>query len=190
MHPARAGAPAGTWNLRRRWCSGVPSSALVSAASRGTRGSAVSRDEAAALEIVGRESAPAPLVLQFIEVVLGIGAIAIELGDRENRMIGRDDEDRVFISGGRNMAFRLRASAREVRRDSQSPSRTRLEPAQLCACGTAAAVPLGRAARADRALCKPLAPLNAWAAFRMFLGPPARTLRLPRTPHLGASHLP
>ena len=50
------------------------------------------------------------------------------------------------------------------------PSRTQLEPAQLCACGTAAAVPRGRAARADRALRKPLAPLNGWTAFRISLG--------------------
>src|SRR4029077_20806101 len=36
--------------------------------------------ELAAFNVVGGETAPAPLVLQFVEVVLGIAAVAIELG--------------------------------------------------------------------------------------------------------------
>src|SRR5215475_11221030 len=54
------------------------------------------RNQAAALEVTGREAAPAPLVLQFIENVLAVGTIAIKLTDRKDLAIERGDENGVF----------------------------------------------------------------------------------------------
>jgi len=44
--------------------------------------------EPAARQILGGEAAPAPLVFQLVEVVLGIGPIAIELGECEDLVWG------------------------------------------------------------------------------------------------------
>src|SRR4029077_16219723 len=48
--------------------------------------------QAAALEVARREATPAPLVLQFVKTVLAIGAIAIELTERQYLAIERRDE--------------------------------------------------------------------------------------------------
>src|SRR5260370_5766905 len=50
----------------------------------------------AALEIAGREAAPAPLVLQLVEAVLAIGAVAIELAERKNLAVERGHQNGVF----------------------------------------------------------------------------------------------
>ena len=42
------------------------------------------RRQTAALEIAGREAAPAPLVFQLVEDVLAIGTVAIKLTDRKD----------------------------------------------------------------------------------------------------------
>src|ERR1700756_3850860 len=52
--------------------------------------------QAAALEVAGREATPAPLVLQFVETVLAISTIAIELAERQNLTVERGDENRIF----------------------------------------------------------------------------------------------
>src|SRR6516164_4938109 len=52
--------------------------------------------QAAALEVARRESTPAPLVLQFVKTVLAIGAIAIELTERQYLAIERRDENGIF----------------------------------------------------------------------------------------------
>ena len=52
--------------------------------------------ELAAFNVVGGETAPAPLVLQFVEVVLGIAAVAIELGDGEQLAFQRGHQHGVF----------------------------------------------------------------------------------------------
>lgn len=40
------------------------------------------RHDPAAREVLGGEPAPAPLILQFVEIVLGVGPVAIEMGER------------------------------------------------------------------------------------------------------------
>src|SRR6516165_10343591 len=52
--------------------------------------------QAAALEVARREATPAPLVLQFVKTVLAIGAIAIELTERQYLAIERRDENGIF----------------------------------------------------------------------------------------------
>jgi hypothetical protein len=44
--------------------------------------------EAAAFEIMGGEATPSPLILQFIEIVLGVRALAIELGCGTEFVVG------------------------------------------------------------------------------------------------------
>jgi hypothetical protein len=46
---------------------------------------------------VGGEAAPAPLVLQLVEDVLAVGAITVELGDRERLRVERSNEYGVFV---------------------------------------------------------------------------------------------
>jgi len=59
------------------------------------------RDEAghgpAAGKIAGGKASPAPLVLQFIEGILAIGAVAVELGERENLLVEGSNEHTVFV---------------------------------------------------------------------------------------------
>jgi hypothetical protein len=43
-----------------------------------------------------REATSAPLVLQFVETILVIGAIAIELTERQYRAVERRDENGIF----------------------------------------------------------------------------------------------
>src|SRR3974377_175621 len=52
--------------------------------------------QAAALEVARREATPTPLVLQFVKTVLAIGAIAIELTERQYLAIERRDENGIF----------------------------------------------------------------------------------------------
>src|SRR5579864_185340 len=52
--------------------------------------------QAATLEIAGREAAPAPLVLQLVEAVLTIGAVAIELAQRQYFDLERGHQNGVF----------------------------------------------------------------------------------------------
>src|SRR6516165_5766477 len=52
--------------------------------------------QAAALEVAGGEATPAPLVLQLVEVVLAIGAVAIELTDSQNLAVQRGHQHGVF----------------------------------------------------------------------------------------------
>src|SRR5258708_31849902 len=52
--------------------------------------------QTAALEVAGREAAPAPLVFQLVEAVLAIGAVAIELAERKNLAVERGDQNGVF----------------------------------------------------------------------------------------------
>jgi hypothetical protein len=54
------------------------------------------RHQAAALEIAGGEATPAPLVLQLIEAVLAIGAIAIELAEGQNLAVERGHQNGIF----------------------------------------------------------------------------------------------
>ena len=46
------------------------------------------RHEAAPLQVLGREATSAPSVLQLVEVVLGIAAVAVELSEREDFSMG------------------------------------------------------------------------------------------------------
>ncbi len=59
------------------------------------------RDEAshelAAGETAGGKASPAPLVLQLIEGIFAIGAIAVELGGRQNLLVEGSNEHAVFI---------------------------------------------------------------------------------------------
>jgi hypothetical protein len=52
--------------------------------------------QAAALEVARREATRAPVVLQFVETVLAIGAIAIELTERQYLAVERCDENGIF----------------------------------------------------------------------------------------------
>src|ERR1700691_4436044 len=54
------------------------------------------RHQTAALEVAGREAAPAPLVLQLVEDVLTIGAVAIELAEGKNLAVERGHQNGVF----------------------------------------------------------------------------------------------
>src|SRR5262252_8860497 len=54
------------------------------------------RHQAAALEVAGGEAAPAPLVLQLVEAVLAIGAVAIELTESQNLVVERGHQHGVF----------------------------------------------------------------------------------------------
>src|SRR5215472_251036 len=54
--------------------------------------------ELAAFDVVGGEAAPAPLVLQFVEIVLGIAAAAVELGDGQQLGLQRGHQHGVFPS--------------------------------------------------------------------------------------------
>src|SRR5258708_19080976 len=56
----------------------------------------VARHQTAALEVAGREAAPAPLILQLIEGVLTIGTVAIELADGKNLAVERGHQNGVF----------------------------------------------------------------------------------------------
>src|SRR3989338_1641804 len=42
--------------------------------------------ESTALQVLGRESTPAPLIFEFVEIVLGIRAVAIDLRKRQDLM--------------------------------------------------------------------------------------------------------
>ena len=59
------------------------------------------RDEAcgmpAAGEVMRREPAPAPLVLQLVEGILAVGAVAVELTDAEDRLCERRNESGVLV---------------------------------------------------------------------------------------------
>ena len=48
-------------------------------------------------QIAGGEAAPAPLVLQFVEGIFAIGAIAVELGERQNLLVEGSNEHAVFV---------------------------------------------------------------------------------------------
>src|SRR6266849_5630533 len=54
------------------------------------------RHQAAALEIASREAAPAPLVFQFVEAVLAIGTVAIELAEGQDFAAQRGDQNGVL----------------------------------------------------------------------------------------------
>ena len=56
-------------------------------------------DEAAALQIVGGKTTPAPLILQFVEIVLGGRPIPVELGDRPDLIRGRGDKSPCVPEG-------------------------------------------------------------------------------------------
>src|ERR1700730_7308079 len=49
-------------------------------------------------EIVGREPAPPPLVLQFIEGILAIRPVAIELSEGEDLGVKRSHQRRVLVN--------------------------------------------------------------------------------------------
>ena len=52
--------------------------------------------ELAAGEIAGGKARPAPLVLQFIEGIFAIGAIAVELRERQNLLVQGSNEHAVL----------------------------------------------------------------------------------------------
>ena len=58
------------------------------------------RHEAAALEVLGREAAPTPVVLELIEGILGVGAVTVELSDGEDFTRERGHQDCVFVDQG------------------------------------------------------------------------------------------
>src|SRR6516164_6409759 len=60
--------------------------------------------QAAALEVARREATPTPLVLQFVKTVLAIGAIAIELTERQYLAIERRDENGIFTGNATILA--------------------------------------------------------------------------------------
>jgi len=45
------------------------------------------RHKAATFEVLGRKAAPAPVIFQFVEVVFGIGAVPIQLGNAESFLV-------------------------------------------------------------------------------------------------------
>ena len=51
----------------------------------------------AAGEVAGGEACPAPLVLQFVEGIFAIGAIAVELGECQNLLLKGSNEHAVFV---------------------------------------------------------------------------------------------
>ena len=51
------------------------------------------------MQVVGGESAPAPLVLQLIKGVLGVGPIPIELAQRKDFVVEIGDQHGVLIAG-------------------------------------------------------------------------------------------
>ena len=55
------------------------------------------RHELAAGQIAGGKASPAPLVLQFIEGIFAIGAIAVELGERQNLLVEGGGEHAIFV---------------------------------------------------------------------------------------------
>src|SRR3954451_14985659 len=66
-------------------------------------------EQPAALQVLCREPAPAPLVLQFVEPVLAVRPIAIQLTQGQNFAVQRGDQRGVFP----NLAF-----AKQPRRSS------------------------------------------------------------------------
>ena len=54
------------------------------------------RHEAAAFEVMGGKTTPASLIFQFVDVVFGIGAITIQLGDAERFQFQCGDQNAVF----------------------------------------------------------------------------------------------
>src|SRR5262245_51687588 len=56
----------------------------------------VTRHQTAALEVARREASPAPLVLQLIEGIFAISAIAIELAESKNLAVERGHQNDVF----------------------------------------------------------------------------------------------
>ena len=67
--------------------------------------------------VAGGEAAPAPLVLQFVEGIFAIGAIAVELGERQNLLLKACDKHAVFVG------FRARPDLNEAERQLPAPSR-------------------------------------------------------------------
>jgi hypothetical protein len=47
-------------------------------------------------QVLGREPAPAPLVLQLIEHVFRVGPIAVQLPERQDLVVQRGDQSGVF----------------------------------------------------------------------------------------------
>ena len=54
------------------------------------------RHQLTTLEVMRREAAPAPMVLQFVKAVFTIGAIAVELANSENLTAQRRDQNGVL----------------------------------------------------------------------------------------------
>src|SRR5271166_4542949 len=65
------------------------------------------RRQTAAREVVRGEAAPAPLVLHFVENILSVAPIAIQLTERLRIFVQRGDQNRVFVD------FRRRADLGE-----------------------------------------------------------------------------
>src|SRR6516225_1623310 len=93
--------------------------------------------QAAALEVARREATPAPLVLQFVKTVLAIGAIAIELTERQYLAVERGHQHGVFpdlaavVDLGKaepQLARSVSARERSVRRRKITMRRCRLHP--------------------------------------------------------------
>lgn len=59
------------------------------------------RREVAALQILGGITAPAPLILEFIESIFAIGPIPVQLADGFCRVVSVADQDGVFPEFGR-----------------------------------------------------------------------------------------
>ncbi len=55
------------------------------------------RHQPRTLEIAGGKPAPAPVVLEFVEIVLAVGAIAIQRGDGEDLGVERGDQHGVLV---------------------------------------------------------------------------------------------
>ena len=73
-----------------------------------------SSSERAAMQVMCGEAAPAPLVLQLIKGVLGVGPIPIELTQTENLVVRVGDQHGVFIAGNAFTCLLVRLDPRCV----------------------------------------------------------------------------
>ena len=67
----------------------------------------------ATVQVVRGEAAPAPLVLQLIERVLGIRAIPVELAQAENLIVGVGHQHGVLIAGNTLSSLSIRLDKRQ-----------------------------------------------------------------------------
>ena len=56
-------------------------------------------------EVLGGEAAPAPLILEFIEPIFGIGSIPVMLSQGRDIIAKRGDQHRIFIDGSLRQRF-------------------------------------------------------------------------------------